>query len=75
MKFKLLIVDDEEDIKAVLQDRLESYGFEVTGWRFHMPKQEKSWPPSSLLPSWPLPVVSLTGRSWGLSTDLWAMPI
>ena len=26
---KVLVVDDEEDIAAVLQDRLESYGFEV----------------------------------------------
>ena len=29
MKLKVLVVDDEEDIVEVLQDRLEAYGFTV----------------------------------------------
>ena len=30
MGFKVLLVDDEEDIIEVIQDRLEAYGFTVT---------------------------------------------
>jgi len=33
MELKVLVVDDEEDIVEVLQDRLESYGFTVVSAR------------------------------------------